>query len=178
LTIKAITDYKRDVNDKKPYKGPAKKKGKPYRRRRRPSGGGKPSPQKKNIFGKEKFINSYFSFYEQYLAARRKYFEAFGRGKSTKKLEENYFRSVDKLRKFEDSLTPEQIVIFHKYFPNLNPEKTYCENRGIEDIGKVEVPVDAIRDPHLLASQIESDYEADTEESVGTMEDYKAYKGL
>jgi len=173
LTIEAIRDYKRSVNEKIPYRG---NKGKPYRQRRRPSGGR--APVKKSIFGKEKFINSYFSFYEQYLAARRKYFEAFGRGKSTKKLEGNYYRGLDKLRTFEESLTPEQIEIFRKYFPDLRLETTYSENRGIEDLGKLEVLEGGIEDPHLLPSQIESNYSDDTEESVGTIDDYKSYKGL
>ena len=163
------------MNEKKTYRPNPKNKGNRYRRRRRPSGEG---DNKKNIYGKEKFINSYFSFYEQYLAARRKFFEAFGRDKSSKKLEENYYKALNRLRKFEASLTPEQIEIFQKYFPNLKPETTYSENRGMEDIGKLEVMDGHAQDPHLLPSQIQSDYKADTEESVGTMEDYKAYKGL
>ena len=75
-------------------------------------------------------------------------------------------------------MTPEQIEIFHKYFPNLKPETTYSENRGMEDVGKLEVLEGEAQDPHLLLSQIQSDYKADTEESVGTIEDYKSYKGL
>jgi len=174
LTIKAITDYKRQVNqERKPYKGHSKKKKSRYYQRRKPAEGGK-----KNIYGKEKFINSYFSFYEQYLAARRKFFEAFGRGKATKKLKDNYYRGLDKLRKFEEALTPEQVEIFRKYFPKLNYETTYSENRGIDDVGKLEVLEGAAEDPHFLASQMQSDYADDTEESVGTIDDYKTYKGL
>lgn len=160
--------------EKKPYRGHSKNKGKPYRRRRRPVQGG----TKKSIVGKEKFINAYFSLYDQYLAARRKFFEAFGRDKATKKLEDNYYRALDKMRKFEESLTEEQMVIFNKYFPVSDPETTYSENRGIGIEGKLEIMEEAVVDPHLLPSQIESDFKTDTEESVGTMEDYKSYKGL
>jgi len=174
LTIKARKDYKRNVNTKKPYRPYTKKKaGKHFRNKKRPQ-----QTVRKNIYGKEKFINSYFSFYEQYLAARRKYFEAFGRDKSTRRLEENYFKALDRLRKFEATLSSEQLEIFHKYFPNLKRETDYTNNRGIKDEGKLEVLEGEAQDPHLLPSQIESDYSTDTEESTGTIEDYKTYKGF
>jgi hypothetical protein len=134
--------------------------------------------RKKSFFGREQFMNLYFALYEEFLNARRKYFELYGKGRAGRKVYDAYYRSLAKLRKFEEELNPDQMKIFNKYFPKLKQEIAYSQNRQIPDQGTMSMTQEQIIDPHLLPSQKSEDYSLDTEESTGTMEDYKLYKGI
>lgn len=110
-----------------------------------------------------------------YLQARKKFFERFDpeRPGASSALEKAYYDALDRLRFFERSLSPEEKS---KIRPELKLETTYTENRGI--------PLEGTRfqgvaeDPHFLKSQETADFKSDTEESEGSYEDYKAYKGI
>ncbi len=110
-----------------------------------------------------------------YLHARKKFFDKFDpeNPKASIGLENSYYEALERLRVFEKGLTPEQASKIHA---ELKIETTYSSNRGISYEG---APYDGqAEDPHFLKIQENADFKSDTEESVGTYEDYKAYKGL
>lgn len=126
----------------------------------------------------------YDNLLEQHLITRRKYYEYFNRvdERQLYKLEKNFFDSIEHLRRFEDSLEPWQRDALEKRkTERYKPDLTYSNNRGWipEEIAKVEVAPEEIEDPHFTESQMEAfkEYENDTEESVGTFEDYLKLKG-
>lgn len=155
--------------------------GAPKRRRRtrRPGGpnrgaGGAGSEQ-------NKVISKYLNLLEQHLHARRKYFAMYHRAddRQLQKLENNYYGSMEKIREFEATLSESDKETFKKHFDNLKNDTTYSENHDISRLGELEIrSSDQIEDPHYLAAQESANYADDTEESVGTFDDYKAYKGI
>ena len=99
------------------------------------------------------------------------------------KLEKNYYQTLDNLRRFEETLKPEEKELFLKNFKELDPDQTYSLNRNLP-LDNTQQPVETqnedepVEDPHLLMSQKNESFSQDTEESVGTIEDYKKIKGL
>lgn len=141
------------------------------RRRRRPAD---------NLNPLEKLFRKYENLLEQHLVARKKYYEFFHRAdpKQKIKLEGNFTRTVKELRDFEFSLEGEEKAKFLEKYDSYTLDTTYTSNRAMPIEGdKVETKGD-FEDPHYLPSQAESDFSEDTEESMGTMDDYLAYKGL
>ena len=61
-----------------------------------------------------------------------------------------------------------------------NDDRTYSTINNLSPIGVNEVVNEEIRDPHFITKQKEAidTYKEDTEESVGTMDDYRSYKGI
>jgi hypothetical protein len=106
---------------------------------------------------------------------RKKFFDAFDpeNPKGSRSAENNFYDALERLRKFEERLTPlEKSVIA----PLLKLEKTYSQNHSLPFEG--EIFKGEVEDPHFLKSQASVDYSVDNEESVGTWEDYKSYKGI
>ena len=130
------------------------------RRKHRHATGEKGSAEKK-----------YFHSLEQYWAARRKYFEFFHRaqGRKLDKLKNNFYRALAELRELEKGLKIE----------GKGEDLTYSHNHQLDPhSGQEEVEmVEESEEFYVLESQKESNYGNDAEESVGTMEDYLAYKG-
>lgn len=127
----------------------------------------------------------YDNLLEQHLITRRKYYEYFNRvdERQLYRLEKNFFDSIEHLRRFEDSLEPWQREALEKRkTERYRPDLTYSLNRGLDPSlpQPVEVAPDEIEDPHFKESQKEAfdEYAEDTEESVGTFEDYLKLKGL
>ena len=141
------------------------------RRRRRPSD---------NLSLLEKLFRKYENLLEQHLVARKKYYEYFHRAdpKQKVKLEGNFTRTVKELRDFEFSLEGEEKTKFMEKYDSYTLDTTYTSNRAMPiEVDRVETKGE-FEDPHYLPSQAESDFSEDTEESMGTMDDYLAYKGL
>lgn len=93
------------------------------------------------------------------------------------KLERNFYNTLHDVREFENKLSPEARELFEKRNNGLRPDTIYTTNHEIIE-GTVVVPAEEIEDPHFLQSQRAADYSADTEESVGTADDYLKYKNL
>jgi len=178
------------------------------RRRRRPnrSGGGQPRPQSENRqrepgsgggggnrnrrpggrpLTSNQVLVKYDNLLEQHLITRRKYYEYFNRvdERQLRRLEKNFFASIEHLRRFESNLEPWQREVLEKRkTERYRPDLTYSSNRGIDPLeeAKVEVSESEIEDPHFKDTQKEAfeAYKDDTEESVGTFEDYLKLKGL
>lgn len=126
----------------------------------------------------------YDNLLEQHLITRKKYFEYFNRvdERQLYKLEKNFFDSIEHLRRFEAGLEPWQREALEKRkTERYKLDLTYSNNRGLdpEEEAKIEVTPEEIEDPHFKESQKEAylEYQEDTEESVGTFEDYLKLKG-
>lgn len=127
----------------------------------------------------------YDNLLEQHLITRRKYYEYFNRvdDRQLRRLEKNFYTSVEHLRRFEANLEPWQREALEKRkTERYRLDLTYSQNHNIDLTlpPPIEVAPDEIEDPHFKESQKEAfkEYENDTEESVGTFEDYLKLKGL
>lgn len=133
-----------------------------------------------NASGFEKFQRSYLNLLERHLEARKKYFELYHRAdpKQLAKLERNFYRSLDELRDHESKVKPEFENKFKAMIDGLKVDNTYSENHELPFEAEVLVKEEEIEDPHLLPTQINHEFKGDEEESVGSISDYKKYKGL
>ncbi len=126
----------------------------------------------------------YDNLLEQHLITRRKYFEYFNRvdDRQLRRLEKNFYDSVEHLRRFEANLEPWQREALEKRKTERYViDATYSLNRGLDPLAPqpIEVAPEEIEDPHFKDSQKEAfvEYKEDDEESMGTYEDYLKYKG-
>lgn len=126
----------------------------------------------------------YDNLLEQHLITRRKYYEYFNRvdERQLYKLEKNFYDSIEHLRRFEANLEPWQREALEKRkTERYKLDLTYSNNRGWnpEEVAQADFQPDENEDPHFKDSQKEAfeEYKEDTEESVGTYEDYLKLKG-
>ena len=153
--------------------------------RNRPQGSSsRPRRQSGRVLTTNQVLVKYDNLLEQHLITRRKYYEYFNRvdERQLYKLEKNFFDSIEHLRRFEANLEPWQREALEKRkTERYKHDLTYSLNRGLNPDEKPEIEVrpDEIEDPHFKESQKEAfeEYKEDTEESVGTFEDYLKLKG-
>ncbi|PIK15475.1 hypothetical protein [Halobacteriovorax sp. JY17] len=124
----------------------------------------------------------YNNLLEQHLLARRKYFSLYHRAdpKQKAKLERIYYNTIGKLREFERSLTGDKQEIFQKHFNSLKEDHKYSFNHEISPEAEHVSHQGEFEDPHFLEIQKEArtEFSNDEEESMGSIDDYKQYKGL
>ena len=145
-------------------------------RNRRPHG---------RVLTSNQVLVKYDNLLEQHLITRRKYYEYYNRvdERNLYRLEKNFFDSIEHLRRFEAGLDPWQREALEKRkTERYRIDATYSENRGLDPLAEqpIEVAAEDIEDPHFKETQKEAyaEYQDDTEESVGTFEDYLKLKGL
>ncbi|MFL5785444.1 MAG: hypothetical protein ACJ76H_12575 [Bacteriovoracaceae bacterium] len=126
----------------------------------------------------------YDNLLEQHLITRRKYYEYFNRvdDRQLRRLEKNFYDSIEHLRRFEANLEPWQREALEKRkTERYTIDATYSLNRGLDPLAPqpIEVTPEEIEDPHFKDSQKEAfeEYKEDQEESVGSYDDYLKYKG-
>lgn len=154
----------------------AKKKSNSNRRRR---GGRQRSGPK--LTGFDLIAANYNKVLSDHLEARKRYFELYHRAQPAQrdKLERVFYETLDKLYGFENTVDAQYQAQFREMVDGLKPDLIYSEKRELAPEGVLEISDEAeIEDPHLLESQKSADFTDDTEESTGTLEDYKAYKGI
>lgn len=136
--------------------------------------------QQQHGFNLERVYEKYLNLLDQHLIARRKYHDMFYRAEPSQKakLERNFYNTLNDVREFENRLSPEARELFEKRNNGLRPDTIYTTNHQITDEEKIVVSADQVEDPHFLQSQQAADYSGDTEESVGTVDDYLKYKNL
>lgn len=114
------------------------------------------------------------------MANRRKYFEYYDRedGRHRRRLEKNFFASIEQLRRFEEKLESWQKEHLLKHTERYRLDTTYTGNRDISTIADPVSFEGDFEDPHFTEDQQEAyiAYAADKEESSGSMDDYQAYK--
>lgn len=142
--------------------------------------------------GVDAIYDRYYQLVQDYVNARKKYYEFYYRADDNqmRKIEDQYHRSIFALRDFEKGLEEWKKEFLLKKVDMFKFDTTYSENRkyvegpqkghyGLLPI-QVENPGEGpFENPHVLQTQIQrQSYKDDTEESVGTIEDYKRLKGL
>lgn len=128
----------------------------------------------------DKVFRRYEYLQEQHCIARRKYFENYYKteGSQRDRTEKNFYSSLEQLRDYVATLTPEQKDAFERKY-NGNPvDLTYSQSHNLPAQPERVKFADKFEDPHVLKSQQEADFSSDTEESIGTFEDYQKYKGI
>ena len=112
-----------------------------------------------------KEVQKYQNLFDQYLNARRKYYEKFSIVgiKQELDLERKYNDHRKNLIKFENSLSDAAKITLGITESPINKDVELEENLDSSS-------------PHELKSQLESDFSTDTEQSSGSMEDYLKYK--
>ncbi len=95
------------------------------------------------------------------------------------KLDRNYYNALEQVRKLEKSVQGRSKEEYAQTLAYLKEDTSYSEEHSLRlSQEKVEIPtVDQRVDPHLLKTQKESTFKEDTEESSGSIEDYKKLKG-
>jgi hypothetical protein len=148
----------------------AKKSSNNKRRRRKPQG--------PKLYGIDLIMSKYNNLLEQYLNSRKKFHDLFYRAdpRQKAKLERVYEQQTKNLREFESKLTDDDKSLFAKHNNCSKTDLAYSKDHDLEE-NTCSVSNDEIIDPHYLTTQIESDYSNDTEESMGSLDDYKNYKG-
>ena len=128
----------------------------------------------------DRAYEKYQNLLDQHLIARKKYFELFYRADTQQKakLERNFYQTLYDLRDFEEKATAEIKEFLLIKTNGRSEDYIYSENHALTKEGKLEVEGEKFEDPHLLPSQIRADFSEDTEESMGSLDDYKNYKGL
>lgn len=149
------------------------------------------SNKKKNFFkrktttvkhsGIDYITTKYLNLLDQHIQARRKYFENFDRvnNATLEKLEQNFIDSQKLFLTFKEKLNEEDRKNFEARYESIKPDTIYSSNHNLND-DSYKIPEEelVIEDPHLLESQKRAAFSQDTEESMGSLEDYKSYKNL
>ncbi len=125
-----------------------------------------------------KIIQKYDNLLEQHLQARRKYFEMFHRASdgNLRKLKKIFDESLENLRRFEEKLEDWQRETLEKKINAYKLDTIFSEahNTGLQGEAPPNGP---FKNPHITQEQLErEDFSRDTQESVGTMDDYLKYK--
>ncbi len=154
----------------------------------RPQGNSSSGSKNRNRHGRPLTTNQvlvkYDNLLEQHLITRRKYYEYFNRvdERQLRRLEKNFYDSIEHLRRFEFNLEPwQREALENRKTERYRIDATYSLNRGLDPLAlqPIEVAPDEIEDPHFKDSQKEAfvEYKEDDEESMGSYEDYLKYKG-
>lgn len=125
-----------------------------------------------------RILQKYDNLLDQHIVARRKFYEMHGRaqGRQLDKIESNFEKTLEALRSFERSLKDWQRDVLKQKIDAYPEDRQFSQTHGLEAKGDDVAFSGEFEDPHLLPFQKESDFSGDTEESVGTIEDYKRYK--
>lgn len=178
-------------NNKKRYFGKKPNQAGPNNSGNQNSGNSTHNNKKKNFFkrktttvkqsGIDYITTKYLNLLDQHIQARRKYFENFDRvnGATLDKLEQNFIESQKLFLTFKEKLNDEDRKNFEARYESIKPDTIYSSNHDLND-ESYKVPEEqlVIEDPHLLESQKKSNFSDDTEESMGSIEDYKSYKNI
>jgi hypothetical protein len=174
----------RNVNNPRPAGNPAPRVQSAENRNRSHQSSSRQRSRSGRVLTTNQVLVKYDNLLEQHLITRRKYYEYFNRvdERQLYKLEKNFFDSIEHLRRFESNLEPWQREALEKRkTERYKLDLTYSNNRGWnpEEIAKESFEPDENEDPHFKDSQREAfeEYKEDTEESVGTYEDYLKLKG-
>jgi hypothetical protein len=125
-------------------------------------------------------VQKYLNLLEQHLTNRRKYYEDFNRdeGRHRRRLEKNFFGTIEQLRRFEERLNPLQKEALLNHVERYRLDLTYSGNRDMPAMAEPVATEGDFQDPHLTPAQMEAfkAYEKDREETSGSYADYEAYK--
>ena len=122
----------------------------------------------------------YDNLLEQHLIARKKFYEMHGRltGKQLEKVKYNYHKTMKSLYEYEKTLPKDwQKDVLKTKLDFYPQDRQFTTTHELEPVGELE-EVDESFDIHLIPIQTTHAWSEDTEKSSGTIDDYKAYKGI
>lgn len=131
----------------------------------------------KKVLKNSEIITKYYNLKEQYILARKKFFEHFFRKdkRRVQKLEKHLGRTLSELISFEKRLKTWQLETLEKTTELYPLDTQYSESTNEKKV--LELPNAPYEDYHLKETQKQrSSFSEDTEVSTGTMEDYENYK--
>jgi hypothetical protein len=187
-------DSKKNTENKKPRNNRYRKNNRNNKNKKKPTEGstvqasGAPKKKSNNNNNKNRrpktttparVLQKYDNLLEQHLIARRKFSEVHGRvsGKQLSKVTSNLEKTRKSLHEYESTLQKDWQTDIIKQRLNLSPEdRQFSTTHGLEPVGDEVSFEGEFPDPHLLVTQKETSWSSDTEESVGTTEDYEKYK--
>ena len=159
--------------------GRGKNKSKNHQRNQSPGHRNQVSGQKK-LSQNDKIVKSYYVFIEKLQIARRKYYDDFHHKdpNRVKKLRRNFERTVEEFSIWESKLSPEEANLIRS--EKNSKDFDYSTQKKLPQEGHNEISDSDISDPHLISKQEQAkqQYQEDEEETVGTMDDYRSYKGI
>lgn len=141
--------------------------------------GSQNNPNRAQFF--DKVFKRYEYLQDQHCIARRKYFENYYKteGSQRDKAEKNFYSTLEQLNDYVATLSAEQREAFEKKYNGYPTDTDYSKNHNLPEQAERVRFADKFEDPHILKSQKEKpSFASDTEESIGTIEDYNRYKGL
>lgn len=149
----------------------------------------KKSSSKKRSFNKNRrpkkltpsrIIAKYQNHLEQYLTARKKFFDVHGHknDQQVSKAERVYAQALKALRDFEKNLEDWQRDVLDEFLAAYPEDRQYTSEHNLAPTGDTVSFTGEFEDPHLLPTQKPEAWSEDTEDSEGTMADYYAYKGI
>jgi hypothetical protein len=148
-------------NNRRPYRG----------RYRRPSN---------RTLNSNQVLLKYDNLLEQHLKSRKRYFEYYNRvdDHQRRKLELQFFSTIEHLRRFEASLEDWQKDYLKKKTERYRLDLTYSQNHELPAVAEPVSTDGEFPDPHFTSAMTKAwaEYAQDTEESVGSIEDYQKYK--
>lgn len=130
--------------------------------------------------GPEGLVRKYLNLMDTHLLARKKYYELFFRAdpNQREKLEKTFYNTLDQVRLFENNLSDIEKEQLKSRIEGQSLDRDYSSNHNLSDSLLTDLPEGPFPDPHVLPGQLKVNFKEDTEESSGTIEDYKSYKGL
>lgn len=152
----------------------------PSANKKRPNNNNNNRNRRNKALSPSRILQKYDNLMEQYIVARKKFFEMFGKDakKQVEKVERNYNTALKSLRDFEVNLKEDwQKKVLEEKIDAYPADRQYSESREIEPKGDIVAFTGTFEDPHLLPTQKAEAWADDTEESEGTIEDYQKYKG-
>ncbi|MCY4645073.1 MAG: hypothetical protein OXB88_10685 [Bacteriovoracales bacterium] len=143
-----------------------------------PRGRGRPSHRRhRPLSAHQKFLREYEYLIKNHDEARKNYFEKFDKNEPQRrrKLELRFFKAVEKLREFEDGITPEQkALIESRKWVSYEEDSTYSTNHSLSS---PDPTPNRWEDSMMTKTQLEREsFRDDRQESVGDLEDYKKYR--
>lgn len=128
----------------------------------------------------ERILSKYDNLLEQHLVARRKFFELNGKAnkKQSEKARLHFYRSIEQLRTYESNLKDWQREVLLKKTEAYEPDLDFSTTHNLPEHDQEHaLAILPDGDPHILETQ-KVDFSHDTEETLGTMEDYESYKAM
>ncbi len=130
----------------------------------------------------EAIFKRYDTLFEQYINSRKKFFESCQKlnDNHKKKTEQIYIEGLRQLRQFEKSLSHWQLAKLQERSSIGKSVTLYQETHNQEPADVKNEVVQERSGPHVTKEQLAAAevLKKDLEESAGTINDYKAYKGL
>lgn len=154
------------------------KKNKPAAKNTQSGATPQPSENANNLKAKD-IVPKYDNFLNQYIMARKKFFEAYYRAPDAKldQIERNYRKALDELTRYTFRLSPWQKEVLEKRTECYPLDSDYSSKHGISLKGEPDADLPLNPDYHATVVQIKRpSYKDDKEATIGTEEDYIQYK--